>query len=236
MVRIQALCFAILCTGLHGLKVQPAPAATTQLRSSNQTVAEPPVPKVEVTPAPEPKIAFRTNAEGVTKPLGAGVGTLVKLSDDGFTLKVEKQGDDATFPKQGDTVTVHYVGMLKDGTVFDSSRARGEAFSFPIGRGKVIRGWDQGVITMSLGERATLHMPSYKAYGSSGAPPAIPPNAELDFDVELLAINGQESAARGASAEDSSRRRRRRKEKSSARGASAVGASVMAIAAAGMFA
>lgn len=232
MVRIQAFCFAILCTGLHAaILVKPAPAATPQLRASNQTVAEPPAPKVEVTPAPEPKIAFRTNAEGVTKPLGAGVGTLVKLSDDGFTLKVEQQGDDATFPKRGDTVTVHYVGMLKDGTVFDSSRARGEAFSFPIGRGKVIRGWDQGVITMSLGERATLHMPSYKAYGSSGAPPAIPPNAELDFDVELLAINGQESAAAAAS-----RRRRRRKEKSSARGASAVGASVMAIAAAGMFA
>lgn len=219
--------------------MKPAPAATTQLRASNQTVAEPPAPKaeppapkVEVTPAPEPKIAFRTNAEGVTKPLGAGIGTLVKLSDDGFTLKVEKQGDDATFPKRGDTVTVHYVGMLKDGTVFDSSRERGEAFSFPIGRGKVIRGWDQGVITMSLGERATLHLPSYKAYGSSGAPPAIPPNAELDFDVELLAINGQESAAAAASR----RRRRRKDDKSSAPGASALGASAMAIAAAGMFA
>jgi len=144
-----------------------------------------------VTPAPQPKIGFRTGKDGVTKPLGQDVGTLVKLSDDGFTLKVEKKGDDAQFPKRGDMVTVHYVGKLLDGTVFDSSRARGEPFTFPVGRGKVIRGWDQGVVTMSLGERAMLHLPSYKAYGSNGAPPVIPPNAELEFDIELLAINGE---------------------------------------------
>jgi len=196
MNRLEVLCLVLLATGLDAAK--PAPAAT-QLRAKNQTspaVAKQAAPKVPVnTPAPEPKIAFRTNADGVTKPLGAAAGTLVKLSDDGFTLKVEKQGDDANFPKRGDLVTVHYVGMLHDGTVFDSSRERQEPFTFPLGRGKVIRGWDQGVITMSLGERALLHLPSYKAYGSSGAPPAIPPNAELDFDVELLAINGK--AAKG---------------------------------------
>merc|ERR1719387_1360169 len=75
--------------------------------------------------------------------------------------------------------------------MFDSSRVRGQPFTFTIGRGKVIRAWDQGIISMSLGERAMMHVPSYKGYGSSGAPPAIPPNADLEFDVELLAINDE---------------------------------------------
>merc|ERR1719159_334147 len=121
-------------------------------------------------------------------PVHADVGTLVKLSDDGFGLTVEKSGDGVHFPQRGDSVTVHYVGMLKDGTVFDSSRDRGEPFTFTIGRGQVIRGWDQGVITMSLGERAVLHVPSYKGYSDQRVG-AIPPNSDLDFDVELLAIN-----------------------------------------------
>merc|ERR1719238_215163 len=181
-MRLAAICIALFAMGSQAAK--PAPA---ELKL--QPAAAPPA-KAE--PPAVPKIAFRTNAAGVTMPLGAEAGSLVKLSDDGFTLKVEKQGDDAHFPKRGDSVTVHYVGRLSsNGIIFDSSRERKEPFTFPIGRGKVIRGWDQGIITMSLGERARLHLPSYKAYGSSGAPPAIPPNAELDFDVEVLAINDQ---------------------------------------------
>jgi len=121
------------------------------------------------------------------KPRAMEAGTEVALSDDGFGLTVEKAGDGNTFPKRGDVLTMHYTGKLKDGTVFDSSRQRGP-FTFTIGKGEVIRGWDQGIITMSLGERALLHIPSYKGYGSRGAGP-IPPNAELEFDVELLAIN-----------------------------------------------
>merc|ERR1719428_1819988 len=73
--------------------------------------------------------------------------------------------------------------------MFASSRARNQTFSFVIGKGKVIRAWDQGILSMSLGERCIMHVPSYKGYGDRGAPPAIPPNADLDFDVELLAIN-----------------------------------------------
>merc|ERR1719428_2339726 len=75
--------------------------------------------------------------------------------------------------------------------MFASSRARNQTFSFVIGKGKVIRAWDQGILSMSLGERCIMHVPSYKGYGDRGAPPAIPPNADLDFDVQLLAINGQ---------------------------------------------
>ncbi|CAK0806085.1 unnamed protein product, partial [Prorocentrum cordatum] len=92
----------------------------------------------------------------------------------------------------GDQVTVHYTGALADGgRQFDSSRSRGEPIQFILGRGKVIRGWDQGLKMMCLGERGILHVPSYKGYGTDGAPPAIPPNAALDFDVELLGINGK---------------------------------------------
>mmetsp|Transcript_102004 Transcript_102004/g.176965 ORF Transcript_102004/g.176965 Transcript_102004/m.176965 type:complete len:284 (+) Transcript_102004:69-920(+) len=185
---------ALLCLATVGVEAaKPAPASKQQLRADSKAVQSQTTGKEvpQTTAAPHAQVAYRTGADGITRPLAADVGTLVKLNNEGFSLKVEKKGDNANFPKRGDIVTVHYTGMLKDGTVFDSSRVREEPFSFPIGRGKVITGWDQGVITMSLGERAMLHLPSYKAYGSEGAPPAIPPNSELDFDIELLAINGQ---------------------------------------------
>eukprot|EP00747_Dinoflagellata_sp_TGD_P186113 gnl/TRDRNA2_/TRDRNA2_42991_c1_seq1.p1 gnl/TRDRNA2_/TRDRNA2_42991_c1~~gnl/TRDRNA2_/TRDRNA2_42991_c1_seq1.p1 ORF type:complete len:180 (-),score=31.82 gnl/TRDRNA2_/TRDRNA2_42991_c1_seq1:113-652(-) len=128
---------------------------------------------------------------GVIRSFSTEAGEYIKLSDDGFGLSVKESGDGRNFPKRGDKLTMHYIGMLKDGTVFDSSRARNQTFTFTIGRGKVIRAWDQGITSMSLGERCIMHVPSYKGYGDRGAPPAIPPNADLDFDVQLLAINDQ---------------------------------------------
>jgi len=97
-------------------------------------------------------------------------------------------GDGSTYPRRGQTVTVHYVGTLLNGTQFDSSRSRGKPFVFKLGMGEVIRGWDEGVAQMTLGEKATLECSPDYAYGSSGAGGVIPPNATLMFEVELLGI------------------------------------------------
>ncbi|KAL3927695.1 MAG: hypothetical protein SGBAC_012976 [Bacillariaceae sp.] len=107
----------------------------------------------------------------------------------GVTKEIIKEGDGQTFPKQGDQLTMHYTGTLTDGgKQFDSSVSRGRPFQFVIGIGQVIQGWDEGVIQMSLGEKAKLQISSDFGYGARGAPGAIPPNADLTFEVELLAI------------------------------------------------
>jgi FKBP-type peptidyl-prolyl cis-trans isomerase len=90
--------------------------------------------------------------------------------------------------KAGDTVSVHYVGTLADGKKFDSSRDRGQPFSFRLGAGRVIRGWDVGVAGMKLGGKRKLTIPADEGYGASGAGNVIPPDATLVFEVELLGI------------------------------------------------
>eukprot|EP00756_Hemistasia_phaeocysticola_P061527 Hpha_TRINITY_DN4999_c0_g1::TRINITY_DN4999_c0_g1_i1::g.51313::m.51313/K09568/FKBP1; FK506-binding protein 1 len=107
----------------------------------------------------------------------------------GVTRNVVKAGDGKTFPRKGDTVTMHYTGKFTNGKVFDSSVQRGQPFVTRIGVGQVIKGWDEGVPQMSLGEEAVLDITSDYAYGRSGAGGVIPPNADLVFEVQLLKIN-----------------------------------------------
>ncbi len=105
------------------------------------------------------------------------------------TLQIEdlKPGTGAE-AKAGQTVTVHYVGTLVNGSKFDSSRDRGKGFSFRLGAGQVIAGWDQGVAGMKIGGLRKLTIPSHLAYGDRGFPPVIPPRSTLIFEVELLEV------------------------------------------------
>jgi len=93
-----------------------------------------------------------------------------------------------TEAKAGNTVTVHYVGTLTNGSKFDSSRDRGEGFTFKLGAGQVIKGWDQGVDGMKIGGVRKLTIPPELGYGKMGYPPVIPANSTLLFEVELLEV------------------------------------------------
>lgn len=107
-----------------------------------------------------------------------------------------RKGDNRNFPQPGDVLTMHYVGKLRASKqVFDSSIARGQPFEFRIGQGNVIKGWDEGILKMSLGEKAQLVIQAEWGYGAQGQGP-IPPNSDLVFDVDLLAINGEKAGGR----------------------------------------
>jgi FKBP-type peptidyl-prolyl cis-trans isomerase len=120
-------------------------------------------------------LAVRKSAKTITTPSG------LKYT----ILKVGKGAK----PKQGQNVFVHYTGTLTNGKKFDSSRDRGEPFSFKLGEGRVIPGWDEALSTMKVGEQRKLTIPPKLGYGAAGAGQDIPPNATLIFDVELLKIS-----------------------------------------------
>lgn len=110
----------------------------------------------------------------------------------GILKEIIKEGHGDETPYSGDSVYVHYVGTLLDGTKFDSSRDRGEKFQFEVGKGSVIKGWDMGVPTMKLGEVSKFTIRGDYAYGEMGSPPTIPPNATLIFEIELFDFHGED--------------------------------------------
>ncbi len=108
-------------------------------------------------------------------------------TESGLTYIVTKNGTGAQL-KAGDTIIVNYTGLLTNGLKFDSSLDRGEPFQFPLGAGKVIKGWDEGFQKLRVGDHATLIIPSSIAYGSEGREPVIPPDATLIFIVEVIGV------------------------------------------------
>lgn len=117
---------------------------------------------------------------------------MIKKNKSGLQYEIIKEGEKKVMPEVGKKVTVHYTGWLDNngekGTKFDSSVDRGQAFTFIIGVGQVIKGWDEGVMSMSVGEKRKLIIPSHLGYGERGAGGLIPGNATLIFDVELLGV------------------------------------------------
>jgi len=107
----------------------------------------------------------------------------------GVDIETLKEGDGTTFPKAGQKVTCHYVLTLTNGKKIDSSRDRGSPFEFNIGKGEVIQGWDEGLMKVSVGQRAKLTISPDMGYGAKGVPGCIPPNSSLIFDVELIKVS-----------------------------------------------
>ena len=151
------------------LHAQPAESKTAT--ETPKTDAKPAEVKKDV-PKEEKKEAVTEEKKTVTK--------------SGLTIIEVAAGDGGA--KAGDIVWVHYTGKLKDGTKFDSSLDRNEPIRFVLGKGQVIKGWDEGVTGMKVGEKRKLVIPFDLAYGEKGSPPSIPPKAELTFDVELVGM------------------------------------------------
>ncbi len=110
-----------------------------------------------------------------------------KMTESGLAYIIEKEGEGPK-PTAGQAVSVHYTGVFEDGKKFDSSLDRGEPITFPVGQGKVIKGWDEGIMMLNKGSKAKLIIPYWLAYGESGRPPVIPAKATLIFDVEIVDI------------------------------------------------
>ncbi|AFY44255.1 FKBP-type peptidyl-prolyl cis-trans isomerase [Nostoc sp. PCC 7107] len=165
-VGVMLVCVVVLVLGQLGNKQDTAIAANlTQSQSSPTTITK-----------NDTLIANNTMSD-----------KNVVTTSSGLKYVEIKEGTGTT-PQSGQTVVVHYTGTLEDGTQFDSSRDRGRPFSFQIGVGQVIKGWDEGLSTMKVGGQRELIIPADLGYGSRGAGGVIPPNATLIFDVELLDV------------------------------------------------
>lgn len=130
---------------------------------------------------------------GLALAIVASCQTKTTTTESGLSYEVTEVGTGEQ-PQAGDKVTVHYTGYLTDSakTKFDSSLDRGKPFTFTLGKGQVIKGWDEGIALLKAGDKATLYIPSDLAYGERGAGQVIPPNADLVFEVELISFETPE--------------------------------------------
>jgi peptidylprolyl isomerase len=161
--------------------------ATTTATTTSATVTATPTVTTTATPIPTVTTTVTAKPTPTVTKTPASKDKKVVTTPSGLKYTELKVGTGAT-PKKGQTITVHYVGTLENGTKFDSSRDAGKPFEFAIGTRSVIEGWDEGLSTMKVGGRRQLVIPAKLGYGVQGSPPVIPPNATLIFDVELLGV------------------------------------------------
>lgn len=171
-ILISAAAFMVCIAALVAVQLTSKPASVS---ASPMEVSAPPIEAMAANPTQSTeRLIAMTDSDYTTTPSGLKYKDLVVGTGES--------------PQTGKKVTVHYTGTLEDGTKFDSSRDRNDPFTFNIGVGQVIKGWDEGVATMKVGGRRELVIPAELGYGSRGAGGVIPPNATLIFDVELLGV------------------------------------------------
>ncbi len=178
---------SLILTGLLAAACNSFQQATPAAPAAEAATAAPAVVEAAPTEAAPAASAATEESAVAASPAAAQqpADENVTTTDSGLKYVVVEEGTGAT-PKPGDLVKVHYTGTLQDGTKFDSSVDRGEPIEFVLGRGQVIPGWDEGIGLMKVGGKAKLIIPPDLAYGESGAGGVIPPNATLNFEVELV--------------------------------------------------
>ncbi len=175
---VVCLCAACGSSNKAGNFQTPAPTAAGTPIPTTRLGTRPP----NATPRSSPA----ASAQAGIPPTPSSAGT-VQTMPDGLKYQDLVVGEGAT-AQTGQSVTVNYTGWLQNGTKFDSSLDRNQPFSFVLGRGQVIKGWDEGVAGMKVGGKRRLIIPGDLAYGPQGRPPTIPPNATLIFDIDLLQV------------------------------------------------
>ncbi|MGD1853241.1 MAG: FKBP-type peptidyl-prolyl cis-trans isomerase [Leptolyngbyaceae cyanobacterium] len=168
-------CVVALATQLRGSEAVAGNLTTTTAETAQSTLVA--------------QAASDLDPEETTEETTPDMTDSMTTTDSGLMYEDLEVGTGA-LPTAGQAVTVHYTGTLENGDKFDSSRDRNRPFSFTIGVGQVIKGWDEGVSTMRVGGRRKLVIPPDLGYGTRGAGGVIPPNATLVFDVELLRVGG----------------------------------------------